>query len=82
MPADLHTSTQPPAVEVQLHQSCFGLGDLFDRLVLSTENTGYTNQFQLTAPMIAALIEGVLGYDLISAEGRWKFRRDVEFKSL
>lgn len=55
---------------------------MYDRLTLSTEETRYTNQFAVTAPMIAALIEGVLGYEVVSTDGSWKFRRDVEFKTL
>lgn len=55
---------------------------MFDRLTLSTEETRYTNQFTVTSPMIVSLIEGVLGYELISTDGAWKFRRDVEFRTL
>jgi hypothetical protein len=67
---------------VTLYQSAFGLGEMFDRLVLSTEETKYTTQFQVTSPMVVALIEGVLGYELISTRGAWSFRRDAEFKPL
>jgi hypothetical protein len=67
---------------VELHQSAFGLGEMFDRLTLSTEETRYTNQFTVTSPMIVSLIEGVLGYELISTDGSWKFRRDIEFRTL
>jgi hypothetical protein len=67
---------------VTLHQSAFGLGEVFDRLTLSTEETRYTNQFTVTSPMIVSLIEGVLGYELISTHGAWNFRRDAEFKKL
>ena len=55
---------------------------MFDRLVISTENTRYTNKFQVTSPMIVALIEGVLGYNLVPSLGGWNFRRDTEFKTL
>jgi hypothetical protein len=54
---------------------------MFDRLVFS-EETRYTTQFTVTSPMIVSLIEGVLGYELISTDGSWKFRRDVEFRTL
>jgi hypothetical protein len=67
---------------VKLYQSAFGLGEMFDRLTLSTEETRYTTQFTVTSPMIVSLIEGVLGYELISTDGSWKFRRDVEFRTL
>ncbi|KAK4174506.1 hypothetical protein QBC36DRAFT_333522 [Triangularia setosa] len=77
-----HDTTNPPAVQITLHQSAFGLGEMFNLLVLSTEHTRYTNEFQVTAPMVAALIEGVLGYKLLPAQGGWSFRRDVEFKML
>lgn len=77
-----HDTTNPPAVQIMLHQSAFGLGEMFNSLVLSTEHTRYTNEFQVTAPMVAALIEGVLGYELLPALGGWSFRRDVEFKTL
>ena len=65
-----------------LCQSAFGLGELFDRLILSTKETRYTTQFRVTTPMVVALIEGILGYELVSTHGSWSFRRDVEFKTL
>ncbi|KAK0748393.1 hypothetical protein B0T21DRAFT_380235 [Apiosordaria backusii] len=77
-----HDTTNPPAVQITLHQSAFGLGEMFNSLVLSTEHTRYTNEFQVTAPMVAALIEGVLGYELLPTQGGWSFRRDIEFKML
>ncbi|KAJ4297393.1 hypothetical protein N0V88_004314 [Collariella sp. IMI 366227] len=73
---------QPPAAEVVLHQSAFGLGEMFDRLTISTEDTRYTSRFRVTAPMVVSLIEGVLGYQLTSTHGAWIFRRDTEFKTL
>ncbi|KAK3335844.1 hypothetical protein B0T19DRAFT_20875 [Cercophora scortea] len=77
-----HDTTNPPAIQVILHQSAFGLGEMYDRLVLSTEETRYTNQFKVTSPALVALIEGVLGYELVSSDGAWNFRRDIEYKSL
>ncbi|KAK3694412.1 hypothetical protein B0T22DRAFT_70589 [Podospora appendiculata] len=77
-----HDTTNPPAIQVTLHQSAFGLSEMFDRLVLSTEDTRYTNQFKVTSPVLIALIEGVLGYELVSSHGAWSFRRDAEYKSL
>ncbi|KAK4459429.1 hypothetical protein QBC42DRAFT_274458 [Cladorrhinum samala] len=76
-------TTKPPGVQITLHQCAFGLGEMFDRLTLSTEETRYTNQFQVTTPMVVALVEGVLGYKLVSTQGSvWSFRRDVGFKAL
>ncbi|KAL1837816.1 hypothetical protein VTJ49DRAFT_3381 [Mycothermus thermophilus] len=77
-------SRNPPAVEIQLHQSAFGLGEMFDRMTMSTGRHGYgsPNPFTITFPMVVSLIEGVLGYDLISTDGMWKFRRDAEFRTL
>lgn len=77
-----HDTTEPPAVQITLGQSAFGLGEMFDRLTLSTNTTRYTNQFRVTTPMVVALIEGVLGYQLVSTHGNWSFRRDIEFKTL
>ncbi|KAK3989906.1 hypothetical protein QBC44DRAFT_369473 [Cladorrhinum sp. PSN332] len=76
-------TTNPPGVQITLHQCAFGLGEMFDRLTLSTEETRYTNQFRVTAPIVIALIEGVLGYELLSTQsGTWNFRRNLEFKRL
>ncbi|KXX75694.1 hypothetical protein MMYC01_208297 [Madurella mycetomatis] len=75
-------TTSPPGVQVELDQSAFGLGEMYDRLVLSTENTRYTNRYHVTSPMVAAFIGGVLGYELVSTHGGWNFRRDTEFKAL
>ncbi|KAK1757869.1 hypothetical protein QBC47DRAFT_377143 [Echria macrotheca] len=77
-----HDTTTPPAVQIRLCQSAFGLGELFDRLILSTSETRYTNQFRVTTPMVVALVEGVLGYELVSTQGTWSFRRDTEYKTL
>ncbi|KAK3938770.1 hypothetical protein QBC46DRAFT_355624 [Diplogelasinospora grovesii] len=79
-----HQDTRnPSAVQITLHQSALGLGEMFDRLTLSTEDTKYTDRFRVTAPMVVAIIEGVLGYEMIgTTHGEWKFRRDTEFKTL
>ncbi|KAK0624823.1 hypothetical protein B0T17DRAFT_507863 [Bombardia bombarda] len=77
-----HDTRNLPAVQVTLYQSAFGLGELFDRLTLSTQETKYTNQFHVTSPMVIALVEGVLGYELVSTHGAWNFRRNAAFKSL
>lgn len=75
--------SQLPGVDVRLHQSAFGLGEMFDRLVLSTQETKYTEQFRVTAPMVLSLVEGVLGYDMVSSQpGAWNFRREAAFKTI
>ncbi|KAK1826370.1 hypothetical protein QBC39DRAFT_22606 [Podospora conica] len=76
-----YDSTAPPAVQVTLSQSPFGLNEMFDRLSVSTKDTRYNSQFQVTAPMIVAFVEGVLGYELISDRGGWNFKRETEFKT-
>lgn len=68
-------------MQVTLSQSAFGLGEMFDRLSVSTRDTRYNNQFQVTAPMIVAFVEGVLGYELMSDRGGWNFKRETEFKT-
>lgn len=55
---------------------------MFDRLKLSTEETRYSDRFHVTSPMVVALIEGVLGYELVSTQGGWHFRRATAFKTL
>jgi hypothetical protein len=56
---------------------------MFDRLRLSTVDTRYTEEFRVTAPAVLALVEGVLGYELVSSHhGTWVFRRNTEYKSL
>lgn len=69
-------------MQVRLHQSSFGLGEMFDRLVLTTEHIRYTNDFRVTIPMVITLVEGVLGYEPVATQGGWSFRRDTEFKTL
>lgn len=74
-------SRSPPAVDIRLQQSAFGLSEMFDRLELSTKENRYVAQFQVTTPMMLALIEGVLGYTMLSGEGgTWTFRRETEFR--
>ncbi|TGJ80327.1 hypothetical protein E0Z10_g8447 [Xylaria hypoxylon] len=76
-----HNNTnRPPLAEVKLHQSAFGLGVVYDRLTVATESR-YTAQ-EVSPTMLLSLIEGVMGYKMISNDGPfWTFRRDVEFKS-
>ncbi len=54
---------------------------MYDRLLLTTENSRYTQQFAVNPCIVLALVEGVLGYEQVSANlGRWTYRRDAEFK--
>lgn len=72
---------QPPAVEVKLQQSSFGLGLMHDRLVLSAESR-YA-QFEVSPTIVLALVEGILGYERIYSDGgQWTYRRDTAFKNL
>ncbi|KAI0880932.1 uncharacterized protein GGS22DRAFT_192769 [Annulohypoxylon maeteangense] len=74
-----HQASRPPAVEVKLHQSPFGLGPIYDRLTLSVEER---NSYFLVSPMLVlSFIEGVLGYKSVSVDGgSWIFRKDIEFR--
>jgi hypothetical protein len=58
------------------------MGEMFDRLVLSTKETRYTDRFRVTIPMVLSIVEGVLGYEPTgnTGLGAWNFRRDTEFK--
>ncbi|KAI0397974.1 hypothetical protein F5Y17DRAFT_454557 [Xylariaceae sp. FL0594] len=70
----------PPLAQITLHQSAFGLGLVYDRLTLTTEQR-YSLQ-SLTPTTVLALVEGVLEYELVAAHASsWAFRRDVEFRS-
>ncbi|KAI0597099.1 hypothetical protein F4775DRAFT_265945 [Biscogniauxia sp. FL1348] len=70
---------RPPAVEISLHQSSFGLGLVYDRLTMSVESRHA--HFSVTPMIVLPLVEGVLGYKSVSADGTcWVFRRDVGFK--
>ncbi|KAI0104282.1 hypothetical protein GGR51DRAFT_229837 [Nemania sp. FL0031] len=75
-----NNTTRPPCAEVKLHQSAFGLGVVYDRLTVNSETTRYMVQ-TVSPTILLALIEGVLGYKLVSQDGSsWTFRRDIEFK--
>jgi hypothetical protein len=74
------TVAQPPAVNVRLHQAAFGSGLLYDRLVMTVDNS-YGNYFLVTPSVILALIEGILGYERVWVEGStWTFTKGVELK--
>ncbi|GAP91547.2 hypothetical protein SAMD00023353_6500470 [Rosellinia necatrix] len=75
-----NNTTRPPAAEVKIHQSAFGLGVVYDRLTISSDSR-YTGQL-VSPTILLSLIEGVLGYKSVSSDvSSWTFRREVEFKS-
>ncbi|KAJ9148625.1 hypothetical protein NKR23_g4788 [Pleurostoma richardsiae] len=76
--ANLDDTQKPLAVEIKLQQSAFGLGLMYDRLVLSMEDR-YTHRFGVTPTIVLALVEGVLGYERVSVDGTiWTYRRARE----
>ncbi|OTA65825.1 hypothetical protein K449DRAFT_410832 [Hypoxylon sp. EC38] len=69
----------PPAVEVNLHQSSFGVGPTYDRLTLSLNFP--SSGFMVSPMIVLSFVEGVLGYKNVSVNGTsWVFRKDVEFR--
>ena len=71
--------SQPPAAEITLKESCFGLGLLFDRLEL--ELNSYDYKHGLSPPLLLAFVEGVLGYRITYQDASsWTFRREVAFR--
>ncbi len=80
--AVLTGALQPPAVEIQLYQCAFGLGLVYDRLVMTAENR-YGGGYNITPTMMLTLVEAALGYQQVHCDGSsWAYRRDVEFKTL
>jgi hypothetical protein len=71
--------SQPPLVEIQLKESTFGLGLLYDSL---TVDSGRRRDSSI--PLILVFLETVLGYELQrdrgSAGSVWEFRRTRGFK--
>ncbi|KAI0547779.1 hypothetical protein F4679DRAFT_597447 [Xylaria curta] len=75
-----NNTTRPPLAEVQLHQSAFGLGVVYDRLTIVSDSRYHTQTVSPT--IVLSLIEGVLGYKNIFCDGSsWTFRKDVEFRN-
>ena len=70
---------QPPVVEIKLRESLFGLGLLYDTLVLETMRGR-----EMSATLVLAFVESVLGYvpevDRGSAGCVWEFKRTRAFK--
>ncbi|KAI1332448.1 hypothetical protein F5Y16DRAFT_357816 [Xylariaceae sp. FL0255] len=75
-----HNNTKkPPRADVKLGESAFGLGLMYDRLTITSEEK-YIVQ-DISAVLVVALVEGVLGYKIVSTDrSMWSFRRDVEFR--
>lgn len=79
---ELTLCTQPPALDIELQRSSFGLAVMYDRLRLET-NRSYASLFTVNPAIILALVEGVLGYEKVSANGTiWTYRRETELRPL
>ncbi|KAI0424107.1 hypothetical protein F5Y09DRAFT_154189 [Xylaria sp. FL1042] len=75
-----NNTNKPPLAEIKLHQSAFGLGVVYDRMTVTVESR-YAAQ-EISPTIILGLVEGVLGYKIVSNDGPyWSFRRDVEFRN-
>lgn len=72
---------QPPLVEITLCQSAFGLGLMYDRLLLHVDSKyGY---FTITPIIILNLVESVLGYKKVYSDGScWTYQKSTEWKTL
>ncbi|KAI1463567.1 uncharacterized protein F4812DRAFT_446562 [Daldinia caldariorum] len=67
----------PHAIKVKLHQSSFGLGVMYDRLIMTARDR--TPEILVTPMIVLPFVEGVLGYKSVSVDGSsWVFRRDTE----
>ncbi len=55
---------------------------MFDSLILTTGETNrFVRQFPINPTIVLSLVEGVLGYERVSADSsRWTYRRDAEFR--
>jgi hypothetical protein len=75
-----HSDTRnPPCIVVALQESPFGLGISYDRLLVLGQNRNYI----VSVPIVLALVEGVLGYELVKVDdGSWQYRRDRELRKL
>jgi hypothetical protein len=75
-----YLSVQPPAATLELHESPFGLGIVYNRLTISIQNARMN--FVLSPTLLLSFVEGVLGYKPVFGDGgTWTLRRDVGFKS-
>ncbi|KAI2622705.1 hypothetical protein GGS26DRAFT_593995 [Hypomontagnella submonticulosa] len=74
-----HDTRRPPAVDVNLHQSSFSFGLIYDRLTMTIDDRNYYHH--VSPVIVLSFVEGVLNYKSVSVDGStWTFRRDVEFK--
>jgi hypothetical protein len=75
-----HTLTdKPPLAEVRLYGSSFGLGTVFDRVVVQPrQRHAWT---KLNPTLLLVFVESVLGYRMTFQDGSvWHFRRDTGFR--
>jgi len=77
-----HNDTRnPPSVEITAEQSPWGLGMVYDRLILTTQDSRYIKQYTVNVCIVLALVEGVLGYEPVAAHpNQWSYRRDAPWK--
>jgi hypothetical protein len=71
---------KPPLAEIKLRESLFGLGLLYDTLVIEAGRNREVN-----ALMVLTVVENVLGYELVPGGGAaqgsvWEFKRVRGFK--
>lgn len=71
---------RPPLAEIKLRESLFGLGLLYDTLLIDAGRGREVN-----ALMVLTVVENVLGYELVPGGGAaqgsvWEFRRTRGFK--
>ncbi|KAH7329918.1 hypothetical protein BKA65DRAFT_539169 [Rhexocercosporidium sp. MPI-PUGE-AT-0058] len=76
---DTSRVNRPPAVEIKLQESAFGLGLLHDTLTLEA-----TRGKEVNAMLVLVFVENVLGYSPVPSSGSagsvWEFRRTKGFK--
>ncbi|KAF2179114.1 hypothetical protein K469DRAFT_695019 [Zopfia rhizophila CBS 207.26] len=76
---DTNTVNDPPAAEIFLRESPFGLSSIHDQLVISMQNS--RAHFTLSITFLLSFVEGVLGYVFAFGDGgSWTFRREIGFK--
>ena len=75
-------ATQIPEATIELHDSKYGLGLLFDSLSIS--NSENRSTYVQNPVLIFGFVEGVLGYQMIMqgcTDNHWYFRRDIKLNS-
>ncbi|KAF2427368.1 hypothetical protein EJ08DRAFT_680968 [Tothia fuscella] len=69
-------TTKPPAAEILMRESCFGLGLMYDRLEFTLNSYDYKHG--LSPVMILNFVESILGYRMTYQDAHsWTFRRDT-----